>query len=603
MVSHLLGTEDIDSDLEELILEKTEGVPFFIEEFIRSLKDLNIIEREDNKYRLAKDVQEVTIPSTIHDVIMARVDSLTESAKELLQIGSVIEREFSYELIKQVTGLQETELLSHLSILKDSELLYERGIYPESTYIFKHALTREVAYDSILTHRKKRLHEEIGDAIEELCRENIDDHYEALAHHYSNTTHLEKAIHYLELAGDKATKYFSLGEARKLYRAAIDLLDSLKKSPDTKDSYIALSLKWAEVSHYVASEEHLKILETSLKFAQDLKDETRLAKTTYWMGRMYYSLGKIAQALSFYEQCIEMAGELRDEEMLALPYNVIGRTCLFTSEWAKGIDYLEKGILMLEGVGNLEEVAYSKGILGLIHGFTGDFEKAVTTANRGLEISIDLGNKTREAMAYIYLECLNILRGSWNQALKHGARAVEISKQIENPVIEGMGCWLMGCATFYEGDQQKGIDMIRAGIEKIEATASSFTFGLAFGWLAEANALKGRKEMAELCARKSIDLAKIGERWGEVRAYSALAIAAAKEEQADWNTVDANMRESIRLAEERGSRPDQAISCFRYAELLRDKGDLEQARDFLTQAIDLFTEMNMTWWLEQAKKL
>jgi hypothetical protein len=86
---------------------------------------------------------------------MARVDSLPEGAKELLQIGSVIEREFSYELIKRATGLLEQELLSHLSVLKDSELLYERGIYPETTYIFKHALTREVVYDSILTHRKK----------------------------------------------------------------------------------------------------------------------------------------------------------------------------------------------------------------------------------------------------------------------------------------------------------------------------------------------------------------------------------------------------------------------------------------------------------------
>ena len=125
------------SDLEDLILEKTEGIPFFIEEFIKSLKDLKIIETKDNQYYLAKDIQEVTLPSTIQDVIMARVDSLPEGAKELLQTGSVIEREFSHELIKRVTSLSQEELLTHLSVLKDSELLYERGIYPESTYIFQ----------------------------------------------------------------------------------------------------------------------------------------------------------------------------------------------------------------------------------------------------------------------------------------------------------------------------------------------------------------------------------------------------------------------------------------------------------------------------------
>jgi class 3 adenylate cyclase len=150
MISHLLGTEEIDSPLEELILEKTEGVPFFIEEFIRSLRDLKMIERKDNKYHLAKDTQGVTIPSTIHDVIMARVDTLPEAAKGVLQTGSVVGREFSHDLIRKVTGLPEQELLTHLSVLKDSELLYERGIYPQSTYIFKHALTQDATYQSLL---------------------------------------------------------------------------------------------------------------------------------------------------------------------------------------------------------------------------------------------------------------------------------------------------------------------------------------------------------------------------------------------------------------------------------------------------------------------
>lgn len=92
MVTHLLGVEDIEEDLEDLILEKTEGVPFFIEEFIKSLKNLRIIEKKDGAYYLVKDIQDVTIPSSIQDMIMARVDSLPEVAKGVLQTGSVIER-------------------------------------------------------------------------------------------------------------------------------------------------------------------------------------------------------------------------------------------------------------------------------------------------------------------------------------------------------------------------------------------------------------------------------------------------------------------------------------------------------------------------------
>ena len=196
MVSHLLGVEELEEELEEFILEKTEGIPFFIEEFIRSLKDLKVIEKKDNKCRLAEDIQDMAIPSTIQDVIMARVDSLPEGAKELLQTGSVIEREFSYELIKQVTGLSEQELLSQLSLLKDLELLYERGIYPQSTYIFKHALTQEVAYSSLLVKRRKEIHEKIGDVIEKLYSDGLEKYYEVLAYHYERSEqHRERSKH------------------------------------------------------------------------------------------------------------------------------------------------------------------------------------------------------------------------------------------------------------------------------------------------------------------------------------------------------------------------------------------------------------------------
>ncbi len=213
VVSHILGTERIERNLEELILEKTEGIPFFIEEFIGSLKSLNIIERKDQIYHLTKNIQELTIPATIQDVIMSRVDSLPEGAKEVLQTGSVIGRDFSHKLIKRVTVLGEQELLSCLSVLKDSELLYERGVYPEATYIIKHALTQEVIYDSILTKRKRNLHVKTGDAIEEIYKDHLLEHYGVLAEHYITGENYEKGAEYSKLAGKKSEKTASINDA------------------------------------------------------------------------------------------------------------------------------------------------------------------------------------------------------------------------------------------------------------------------------------------------------------------------------------------------------------------------------------------------------
>ncbi|MBW1768606.1 MAG: AAA family ATPase, partial [Deltaproteobacteria bacterium] len=227
LVNHLLDAVEIHGDLEDFILEKTEGVPFFIEEFIRSLKELKVIERKDNQHLFTKDFLEMTIPSTIQDVIMARVDSLPEGAKEVIQTGSVIEREFSYELIKRVTGISEQEILSRLSILKDSELLYERGIYPDITYIFKHALTREVIYDSILIRRKKKLHEDIGNTIEELYKETIAEHYGVLAVHFIYSKNYAKGAEYSKLAGKRAEKTASFIDAIAYGEKRISCLEKL----------------------------------------------------------------------------------------------------------------------------------------------------------------------------------------------------------------------------------------------------------------------------------------------------------------------------------------------------------------------------------------
>ena len=206
MIEHVLATRDIDRHLEDLILQKAEGIPFFIEEFIKSLKDLKIIECRNGAVTLTQDIKSVSIPSTIQEVIMARIDKLPEGAREVLRTGSVIEREFSHELLKKVTDLPEQELLSHLSTLKDSELLYERGIYPNSTYIFKHALTREVAYDSILTKRKKQLHAKIASTIEDIYKEDICYHYGVLSGHCIASENYEKGAEYARLEAKRYQK-------------------------------------------------------------------------------------------------------------------------------------------------------------------------------------------------------------------------------------------------------------------------------------------------------------------------------------------------------------------------------------------------------------
>ena len=270
MVTHILGIKEIEKALEELILEKTEGVPFFIEEFIKSLKDLKIIEKKENAYRLSKDIQQMTIPSTIQDVIMARVDSLPEGAKEVLQTGSVIEREFSYPLVKHLWTSRNRNYSPIFPSLKDSELLYERGIYPQSNYIFKHALTREVVYDSILAKRKKKLHEEIGNAIEELYKDSLSEHYEVLAEHYFLSENYLKSAEYSRLASRKAEKTASLNDAIAHAKKRITSLKNYPKQIDVQkqiiDARTVLGLYMAQMNFNIEAKEAIDpIIDLAIK--------------------------------------------------------------------------------------------------------------------------------------------------------------------------------------------------------------------------------------------------------------------------------------------------------------------------------------------------
>lgn len=157
---------------------------------------------------------------------------------ERFQAGSVIKREFTYELIREVTGIQEKELLHHLALLKDAELLYERGIFPQSTYIFRHALTREVVYNSILAKRKKLLHEKIGKAIEELYGHNIADRHGVLTEHFLAAEVHEKAAQYARLASKKAEKGASLVDAILYAEKQIECLEKLPADDEVRKKII-----------------------------------------------------------------------------------------------------------------------------------------------------------------------------------------------------------------------------------------------------------------------------------------------------------------------------------------------------------------------------
>jgi class 3 adenylate cyclase/tetratricopeptide (TPR) repeat protein len=604
MVTHLLGTEDIGNDLEELILEKTEGVPFFIEEFIKSLKDLNAIERKDGTYNLVEDVQAVSIPSTIQDVIMARVDKLPEEAKNLIQTGSVIEREFSYELIRSVSDLPEQEFLSRLSVLKDSELIFERGIYPESTYVFKHALTQEVVYDSILTRKKKELHNKIGKAIEQVYKDNLHEYYRILAEHFISSENFKKGAEYCRLAGKKAEKAGSLNDSTKYGEKQIACLERLPKTEKVEKSLIdartTLGLYYDQLGQKEKAKTSVEpIIELSI--AKNYKK--RISHIYNIMGQ-YYGLVEedITKAIEYNNEALKIGKELNDLVSLSIANSSMAVYQVFNCEFAEALHYYEKTLEINTAANALWGISAIKSMIAAwVYGMQGTVDLAYETSTEALHIADQSGDIYSKAWAnWAHGEsCLR--KGYLKKAEEHLIKGSDFSERINlSPCAEDAHAQL-GATYFYMKDFKKSKMHIKKSISIIRNLNSmpSFIMFLKI-YLTMVEAMNKEKDINLNDLLKCVDDNKVKIFEG----YMLECIGRILLNMDDQHTLEAEdwIKRAIESNQKYGMRWNLARDYALYAELFKRKADLTKAKEKLSKAIEIFKECGADGWVEKYEK-
>jgi class 3 adenylate cyclase/tetratricopeptide (TPR) repeat protein len=604
MVTHILDTEEIDGELEDLILEKTEGIPFFIEEFIRSLKELEIIERRDNSYHLAKDIQDLTIPSTIQDVIMARVDSLPDGAKEVLQTGSAIEREFSYELIKQVTGLPEKELLSNLSALKDSELLYERGIYPQSTYIFKHALTREVVYDSILTKRKKRLHEAIGNAIEELYKNNIDEHYGVLSEHYMASEDYEKGAEYSKLAAKRARERASFNDAIAYGEKSAACLEKLPRTEDVEkkiiDAKVTLGLYYNQMfQHFEAKEAVEPIMELALK----LDYKRRISQIYTIIGTYNFMVeGDYPKALQYLEDALKIAEELEDRLSLFLASHWIGHAFAESCEFDRALHHVEKALEINVAANVPWGISAVKGCISMtVHNNQGRADLGFQMSQENLRFAEESGGTWSKVEAYTYYGSSCYLKGFLDDAQEHLLKAIMFCERINFLSMGSLASFFLGETYLDRMEYQKAQDYHGKAISLLEDCRvwPSITSSNKMA-LTRAKVMNNVTDIDLESVYKYEEENKMKLYDGMMARYISEILLRIDDQQAsraeDW------IKKAIETDKKNGTIWSLGRDYAHYAELLKRKGDHLKAKENLGKAIETFKECGSDGWVDNLQK-
>ena len=599
MVNHILGTKEIEKTFEELILQKTEGVPFFIEEFIKSLKDLKIIEKKNNTYQLIKDIRQVAIPSTIQDVIMARVDSLSEGAKEVLQTGSVIEREFSHPLISRVTGLPEKELLSNLSILKDSELLYERGIYPQSNYVFKHALTREVVYDSILAKREKKLHEEIGNAIEELYKDNLSEHYEVLSEHFIKSENYTKAAEYSRLAGKKAEKAASFQDAIAHAKKRITCVEKLPLTDEGQrkvvDARTALAFYLGQLNYYFDARE---AIDPIIDLATKQGYKKRLCQIRTIQGVCHYMLEEnFPAAFQAFEEALKISDEIKDILTSSYANHWFGMALSYNCEFDKAIFYMQKALDINIAGKSLWGIAITKGNLAYFcYFYPGRINIGFQTTADALRIAEESGDIMSKGYVYSSHGIFCYARGLFEEAERHLLRGIEFCERINEKGWKTNAHIFLAETYFATGDFPSAKDHYEKVCELFKHTRlMPSSVDMARAGVARSRVMNNEREvdLESLYTNSRNNKIKINEGWfsnyiGEI----LLNIDDQHLPEAEhWiqKAIEADQRN--RMMFHLGK--DYAL----YADLFKRKGDRLKAQGNLGKAIEIFKECGADGWV------
>jgi class 3 adenylate cyclase/predicted ATPase len=613
MVAHLLGSEDMDRDLEELILEKTEGVPFFIEEFVKSLENLKVIERKESKLSLARSVRDVVIPSTIHDVVMARIDSLPESAKEVLQIGSVIGREFGFKLIREVTELPEHELLSYLSSAKDSELLYERGIYPQSTYIFKHALTQDAAYQSLLKTTCKKYHRKIALVLEECFPEIAEMQPELLGHHFKESGLAKQAIPYWQKAGEIAVRRSANMEAINHLIQGLEVLAALPDSNERSQQELMLQTilgpALIATKGYTAPEV-LSTYSRSRELCQQLGKTSQLFLVLRGLQLFHMMEGELRTARELGEQLLNIARDRQDRGQLVGAYLVLGQTLWFMGEPVPAREHLEHGIALYDSQHRFEDwpggnpavqcLLYEAFALWTL----GYPDQALYRSQEALTLAQELSHPYSLALNHGQVAAFHHFRRDHKAALEQAEACVALSTNRGFNLLAAFAKVTGGWALTTQGHAKEGMVQMLKGMVDFSAMGAEIWRPYSFALLAE---VYGKAEhIKEGIAAIGDGLAvlhKTGERFWEAELYrlkGELLLTLSKINRAEVETC---FQQALEIARSQQAKSLELRAVMSLGRLWQYQGKRTQARQLLSEIYGWFTEGFDTADLKAAKAL
>jgi class 3 adenylate cyclase/predicted ATPase len=614
LVERLAGNAGVSSELVAEIVERSDGVPLFIEELTKA-----VVEAGGDRGALTVSgapASSLAVPATLHASLLGRLDRLGQTAKLVAQAGAAIGRNFSCDLLAPAAELAEPQLQDALRLLVGSGLVFQRGVPPASEYLFKHALVQDTAYSTLLRGPRQALHRRIALALEAQFPSLVEARPELAAHHYGEAAMADKAVPYWLLAGKLSVAKSAVEEAVAQLRRGLGLLQSL---PDTVErSRLELDLHMPLMAAMGASGSAHAEVSAALDRSRQLVAATGATGTPLHFSVLYgvwvvdYVRGNAERMLEHAQQFLALAETQPASAPRLIGHRILGTGQLMTGDFRQARLHLERAATLYWAEQHRES-AYRYGqdigasalcFLSWALWHTGYPDQAEQTADRALLHAREIGHAYTLAYTLGHSAILALLSRDVLRVERLANENATISKERGFPLFLARSDVLLGWAAAHQGQGADGIDRMRRGIAAATATGAHLWEPFLLGLVAEALTSSGEVEerLAELDQALARS-AETGERWADAELHRLRGDLLCRLPRPDPDGAERCLRAALSIAGEQGAKGFELRAAASLARLLGNDGRREEARELLAPVYGSFTEGFDTVDLKEAEAL
>jgi len=615
LLQTLLGDDANLRPLKHLLIERTDGNPFFIEESVRTLVEAKLLAGERGNYRLARPVDSTQVPATVRAVLAARIDRLPPDEKRMLQSAAVIGKDVPLVLLQAIAEQSEEEISRGLIRLQAAEFLYETSLFPEVEYTFKHALTHEVAYGSLLQDRRRALHARIVDAIEKQFSDRLSEHVEGLAHHAGRGELSEKAVEYLHQAGKKTAARSANREAIAYFEQALDLFKHLPETRKTLEQNIDIRIDLGPAliatSGYGADTVE-QIYTQARELCQRLGETHRLFPVLWGLCRFYDARGELKKAHELGDQLFSVGQNLNDPALLLEAHHTRWSTSFILGELDSVEHHSQRGLSLYDPqqhfhlalrYGGHDSGVCCRQMRAKALWLLGYPDQALQSIRGALVLARDLAHPFSLALALLFAAWVFQQRGDEQDALEHVEAAIALGTGHEFPRFVTQGSILGGYLLISQQQRDKGVELIRNALLAQRLRGPEREQSYFDSLVGEAYGIIGHTEEGLTTGETLARVQTTGERFYEAELHRIKGELLLGQTTTDEREAEAYFQNAIKVARGQSAKSLELRAAMSLSRLWQRKGKTAEARQLLAEIYGWFTEGFDTADLKEAKAL